>query len=73
MFNHHYFPLPFLFKDKIESIASVNEVCLALLVTAVALFLVKNSNGKKSDDDLTWKDAFIVGLFQVVALISLLV
>ena len=59
----------FLFKDKIESIASVNEVCVALLVTAIALFLVKNSNGKKDDNDITIKDAAIIGLFQMVALL----
>ena len=33
------------------------------------LFLIRNIKGAKEKQDLTWKDAFIVGLFQVVALI----
>ena len=35
-----------IFKDKIEAIASVKEVGFALLITALALFIVKNSKGK---------------------------
>ena len=58
-----------LFKDKIEAIASVKEVGIALIITAIALFLVKNSNGKKEDNDLTWVDAIIIGLFQMCALL----
>lgn len=59
----------FLFKDQIEAFASVKVVGLALLVTACALFAVRNIDGKKSDDDLTVKDAIIIGLFQMVALL----
>ncbi|MBR1416563.1 MAG: undecaprenyl-diphosphate phosphatase [Bacilli bacterium] len=59
----------FLFKDNIESIASVKVVGYALIVTAIALFLVKNTNGKKEDKDLTVKDAIIIGLFQMCALL----
>ena len=58
-----------LFKDEIEAIASVKVVGLALLVTACALFAVRNIDGKKNDDDLTIKDAIIIGLFQMVALL----
>ena len=58
-----------LFKDKIEAIASVKEVGIALIITAIALFLVKNSNGKKEDNNLTWVDAIIIGLFQMCALL----
>ena len=58
-----------LFKDKIESFASVKVVGLALIVTAIALFLVKNAKGKKGDEDLTWIDAIIIGLFQMCALL----
>lgn len=58
-----------LFKDKIESYSNVKEVGVALLITAVALFLVKDSKGKKKDNDITYKDAIIIGLFQMVALI----
>ena len=58
-----------LFKDEIESFASVKVVGIALIVTAIALFLVKNTNGKKEDSDLTYKDAIIIGLFQMCALL----
>ena len=58
-----------LFKDKIETIASVKEVGLALLITALALFVVKSSNGKKKDNEITYKDALIIGLFQMCALL----
>lgn len=59
----------FIFKDQIEALGSVYEVCIALFITALALLLVKNSNGTKNDDDLTWKDALIIGLFQMCALL----
>lgn len=58
-----------LFKDEIESIASVKVVGFALLITAIALFLVKDAKGLKKDEDITWKDALIIGLFQMIALI----
>lgn len=58
-----------LFKDKIEALASVKEVGIALIVTAISLFLVKSSNGKKKDKDITYKDAIIIGLCQMVALL----
>lgn len=40
-----------------------------LLVTALFLFLIRNIKGAKSDNEITFKDAIIIGLFQVVALI----
>ena len=58
-----------LFKDKIEAFASVKIVGIALIVTAICLFLVKNANGKKEDKDITVVDALIIGLFQMVALL----
>ena len=58
-----------LFKDAIESFANVIEVGIALLFTALALFIVRNSKGTKKDNDITYKDAIIIGLFQMVALI----
>ena len=58
-----------LFKDNIEAIASVKEVGIALIITAIALFLVKNANGTKKDEELTWVDAVIIGLFQMCALL----
>ncbi len=62
--------LGLLFKDKIELISeNVKYVGIALLVTALALFIVKSINGKKDDKDITYKDALKVGLFQAVALL----
>ncbi|GIP17893.1 undecaprenyl-diphosphatase 2 [Paenibacillus montaniterrae] len=60
-----------LFKDKIEEIfsTSVTTVAIALLVTGVALWLIRNLRGVKRDGDLSMKDAIIVGLAQAVALI----
>ena len=58
-----------LFKDKIETFSNVYEVGFALLITAIALFIVKDSKGKKKDYDITYKDAIIIGLFQMIALI----
>ena len=58
-----------LFKDKIEAFSNVYEVGFALLITAIALFIVKDSKGKKKDYDITYKDAIIIGLFQMIALI----
>lgn len=59
----------FLFKDAIESFISVKEIAISLLFTALMLFLVRNSNGKKESKDITIKDAIIIGLLQVVALL----
>jgi len=58
-----------LLKDKIETISSnVTIVGVTLLITALFLFLIRNIKGKKDDYDITYKDALIVGLFQVIAL-----
>lgn len=48
---------------------NVKFVGFTLLVTALFLYLIKDLKGKKKDSDLTYKDAIIIGLFQVVALI----
>ena len=41
----------------------------ALLITALFLFLIRKLKGKKSPDQITYKDALVVGLFQTVALL----
>ena len=62
--------LGFVFKDKIELISeNVKYVGIALLVTAFALFLVKNIDGKKEESKITYKDALLIGLFQAIALL----
>ena len=57
-----------LAKDIIESIASVKIVGVSLLITAIMLFMVKDIKGEKEKKDMTFKDALVVGLFQVIAL-----
>jgi len=59
----------FLFNDAIEKFSRVRVVGIALFITAVALFLVKDIKGEKDDKDLTVKDAIIIGLFQMCALL----
>ena len=59
-----------LFKDRIDAFSENLKILgVAFLVTALALFLVRNCNGKKSDKDITYKDALIIGLMQMVALL----
>ena len=58
-----------ILKDKIDAISNnVKLVGLALLITSLALFLVKDIKGKKQKKDLKIKDAITIGLFQVIAL-----
>ena len=57
-----------LAKDIIESIASVKIVGVSLLITAMMLFMVKDIKGEKEKKDMNFKDALVIGLFQVVAL-----
>ncbi|WP_066187067.1 MULTISPECIES: undecaprenyl-diphosphate phosphatase [Gracilibacillus] len=44
-------------------------VGISLLVTGAALWIIRNIRGSKSDGELTWKDAIIIGLAQAVSLI----
>ena len=44
-------------------------VGVTLLITALFLFLIRKLKGKKNPNQITYKDALVVGLFQVVALI----
>lgn len=48
---------------------NVKFVGVTLLVTALFLFLIRNFKGSKDSNKITIKDAIVVGLFQVVALI----
>ena len=48
---------------------NVKFVGATLLLTALFLFIIRNFKGKKDDKDITFKDAIIIGLFQVIALI----
>ncbi len=57
-----------LCKDKIENALNIKLLGIAFLITAISLFLVKNIQGTKEDKDITYKDAIIIGLLQMVAL-----
>ncbi|MCM3584298.1 undecaprenyl-diphosphate phosphatase [Mesobacillus maritimus] len=61
-----------LYDDKISEVMKGNGIQIigiTLLVTGVALFLIRNLRGRKQDGDITLKDSIIVGLAQAVALI----
>ncbi len=58
-----------ILKDKIEELVSGPRILgIAFLITATALFLVRKANGQKEDKDITYKDAIIIGLLQMIAL-----
>src|SRR5574344_1795776 len=59
----------FIFKNQIEKISSIKMVGISLIITAIILLLVKNVNGTKKDNEITKKNAFIIGIFQMFALI----
>ncbi len=48
---------------------NVKFVGITLLITALCLFLIRNIKGKKEKKDITFMDALVVGLFQVIALV----
>ncbi|RBW71057.1 undecaprenyl-diphosphate phosphatase [Bacillus taeanensis] len=52
-----------------EHLKGIKTVGITLLITATALWLIRNLRGRKNDADLSVKDALIVGFAQAVALI----
>lgn len=59
-----------IFNDFIDQyLSNVKYVGIALLVTALFLFLIRKLKGNKEDEEITWLDAIKIGLFQVVALL----
>ncbi|WP_079480644.1 undecaprenyl-diphosphate phosphatase [Halobacillus salinus] len=58
-----------LLGDMIEELSTTQTVGITLIITGVALWIIRNIRGTKNDGQLTWKDAVIVGLAQAVALI----
>ncbi|WP_140321986.1 undecaprenyl-diphosphate phosphatase [Oceanobacillus rekensis] len=59
-----------LFGDAIGELINANAmnvVGVTLLITAAAIWLIRNLRGKKNDGDLTVKDSIIVGLAQAIA------
>lgn len=60
--------LGILLSDVIAENVSMTTIAIMLFVTGTAIWLIRNMRGKKSDADITVKDAFLVGLGQAVAL-----
>ncbi len=59
-----------LFHDTIDSyMSTVVTVGVTLVVTGLALWLIRNMRGQRKDGNMTMKDAFIIGGAQAVALI----
>ncbi len=63
--------LGLIIKDPMEQILSKNIfiVGIGFIITALFLLLTIHCQGEKEDKDITVKDAFLIGLFQVVALL----
>ena len=60
----------FLFKDKIDLLSdNIKIIGLALIITSIFLFIIKDSKGFKQKKDILYKDAIIIGLFQVFSLL----
>ncbi|MGD7010369.1 undecaprenyl-diphosphate phosphatase [Metabacillus sp. 84] len=57
-----------LLADKI-SVKNVYVTGATLIITGIALFLIRNLRGRKRDGDIGIKDALIVGFAQAVALV----
>lgn len=53
--------------DKISN--NVKIVGLSLIVTSILLFIVRSFKGKKDDNNITYKDALVIGTFQILGLL----
>lgn len=59
-----------LFQDTIDSyLSTIVTVGVTLVVTGLALWLIRNMRGQRKDGNMTMKDAIIIGGAQAVALI----
>ncbi|MGM0898928.1 MAG: undecaprenyl-diphosphate phosphatase [Bacillota bacterium] len=59
-----------LFQDTIDAhLSTVVTVGVTLVVTGIALWLIRNMRGQRKDGNMTMKDALIIGGAQAVALI----
>ncbi|TFD97696.1 undecaprenyl-diphosphate phosphatase [Jeotgalibacillus sp. R-1-5s-1] len=58
-----------LFDDDISRLSSPQTVAITLMITGIALFLIRNLRGKRGENGMTMKDALIIGFAQAVALI----
>ena len=53
--------------DKIDN--NVKIVGATLIVTSILLYLIRNIKGSREDKDITWKNALIIGIFQILGLL----
>ena len=61
--------LGLIFKNKIEEIFSTTLfIGINLIITAILLVLLTRNKGVKSIDDINFKDAIIIGLFQAIGI-----
>lgn len=59
-----------LFQDAIDDyLSTIVTVGITLVITGVALWLIRDIHGNRKDGNMTMKDAIIIGLAQAVALI----
>ncbi|MFP3358298.1 undecaprenyl-diphosphate phosphatase [Planococcus citreus] len=59
-----------LFQDTIDSyLSTIVTVGVTLVITGLALWLIRNMRGQRKDGNMTMKDAVIIGGAQAVALI----
>lgn len=60
----------FLFNDLISEVfKGMLTIAISLMVTGIALWLIRNLRGRKNEAGLRLKDAIIIGFAQVIALI----
>lgn len=57
-----------LLSDYISDTVGMTVIAFMLIITGIALWLIRNMRGTKTEKDLTTKDAILVGLGQAVAL-----
>ena len=59
-----------LFNDYLEShFNSLTILAFTFLFTSLMLFIVRNIKGEKRGEDITFKDAIIIGLFEAITII----
>ena len=60
-----------LLKEVLENMLSRNVFLIGFgfIVTAIALITVMNSKNIKNDDEITYEDAVIIGIFQAISII----
>lgn len=57
-----------IFKDIVTKDVSPKFLGIAFLITSLSLFIVRNIKGKKNDEDITYKDAILIGLLEAITI-----